>query len=176
MLSDFDRLYREHYQTCLRLAHRVVRDRHLAEDVVQDVFLVLCDVQGGSYPAGEGDLGPWLRTLVHHKAVDAVRRSEARRRLLIASAHVLPRTSLHDSVVHDAAWSATRTAELLAALSALPVAQRQVLGLAYAADLTQTEIARALGLPLGTVKTRTRSGLRRLRVALAPADTDTTAT
>lgn len=173
-VGPFDRLYREHYAPCLRLARQIVRDHHLAEDVVQDVFLMLWRTSGGTYRASQAQPGRWLRSVVRHRAIDAVRKSETRRRVARRLASGAEDDSTDLSGVHDAVWQAVRTQQLVAALVALVPAQREVLRLAYAGALTQLEIAAHLDVPLGTVKTRTRAVLRVLRTALADLDRDPT--
>ena len=162
--AAFTAIFREHHRACLRLARRVVKDEAMAHDVVQDVFLTWWRTGGGSYSADRGELAPWLSTLTHHKAVDAVRAAERQRRLLRASAsEVAEQEHLPDEVVW---WELGRQA-LLAALPRLTAKQREVLSLAYGGGLTQLEIAEQLGIPLGTVKSRTHAGLLRLRAAMS---------
>ena len=141
----------------------------LAEDVVQDVFVMLWQTRGGTYRPDQGPLGAWLQTVVHHRAVDAVRKAEARRRLLTEVGRALELAG-GDATVHDTVWDALRAQEVRSAATALSPAQREVLGLAYHHGLTQRQISARLGVPLGTVKTRTRAGLLRLRAALTPAE------
>ena len=159
---DLGRVYVEHRAACQRHAQRIVRDRQLAEDVVQDVFVMLWQTQGGSYRPDQGPLGTWLQTVVHHKAVDAVRKSKARRRLLTQVGRALEFAG-GNAAVHDTVWDALRAQEVRHAAAALSPAQREVLSLAYHHGLTQSQISARLGVPLGTVKTRTRAGLLRLR-------------
>ena len=168
--AAFTVIFREHHPACLRLARRVVQDEGMAHDVVQDVFLTWWRTDGGSYRAERGELASWLSTLTHHKAVDAVRAAERRRRLLSTSAaEVLGQEQLPDEVVW---WELGRQA-LLAALPRLTTKQREVLSLAYGGGLTQVEIAEQLGIPLGTVKSRTHAGLLRLRAAMSATWTPT---
>lgn len=146
------------------LALRVLRDRALAEDVTQEVFLAVWRTAAG-FDTTRGAVAAWIMGLAHHKAVDAVRREDvhARRR---SPAEVL---ELHESdqpSPHDEAWTSLRGAEVRAALSTLPEAQREVLVLAYFGAYTQREIAAITGAPLGTVKTRTLLAMRRLRDVL----------
>ena len=164
--------FQEHYAACLRLARRVVRDEGLAHEVVQEVFLAWWRADGGAYRADRGELAAWLSTLTHHKAVDAVRTSERHRRLLAAAMSQVrcqPEQRLVDEVVW---WEAGRQS-LLAALPALTPAHREVLDLAYVTGLTQVQIAERLGIPLGTVKSRTHAGMLRLRAAIGGTWTPT---
>ena len=166
--AAFTAVYQEHYRTCLRLARRLVLDDGLAHEVVQEVFLSWWRTAGGSYCADRGALGAWLSTLTHHKAVDAVRTSERHRRLVRAAASALP-CQPEERSVEDLVWWELGTQRLLGALTVLTPAQRDVLALAYVQGLTQTEIADQLGIPLGTVKSRTHSGMLRLRAAVGGA-------
>ena len=162
----FTDVFLEHRGMCLRLARRLVRDEGLAHDVVQDVFLAWWRTGGGGFSADRGALAAWLSTITHHKAVDAVRTSERHARLRSAAQtalHVAPQ----DRPVEDVVWWELGTQSLRAALLTLPAKQRDVLDLVYTGGLTQVEVADRLGIPLGTVKSRTHAGLLRLRAALS---------
>ena len=165
--------FQEHYAACLRLARRVVRDEGLAHEVVQEVFLAWWRAAAdGGYRADRGALAAWLATLTHHKAVDAVRTSERHRRLLSAAmsqVHLQPRQPLVEEVV----WWEVGRQSLLAALPTLSPVQREVLDLAYVTGLTQVQIAQQLGVPLGTVKSRTHAGMLRLRASIGGTWTPT---
>lgn len=168
--ASFTAIFREHHRACFRLARRVVKDEAMAHDVVQDVFLTWWRTDGGSYSADRGELAPWLSTLTHHKAVDAVRAAERQRRLQrISASEAAEQEHLPDELVW---WEMGRQA-LLAALPRLTAKQREVLSLAYGSGLTQLEIAEQLGIPLGTVKSRTHAGLLRLRAAMSSTWTPT---
>ena len=164
--------FREHYTACLRQARRVVRDQALAHEVVQEVFLAWWRAAGSGYRADRGELAAWLSALTHHKAVDAVRTAERHRRLLAAAMSQVqcqPGQRLVDEVV----WWEVGRQSLLAALPTLTPAHREVLDLAYTTGLTQVEIAERLGIPLGTVKSRTHAGMLRLRAAIGGTWTPT---
>ncbi len=164
--------FQEHYAACLRLARRVVRDEGLAHEVVQEVFLAWWRAAGDGYRADRGELGAWLSTLAHHKAVDAVRTSERHRRLLAAAMSQVP-CQPEQRLVDDVVWWEVGRRSLQAALPTLTLVQREVLDLAYVAGLTQAEIAERLGIPLGTVKSRTHAGMLRLRAAIGGTWTPT---
>jgi RNA polymerase sigma factor (sigma-70 family) len=134
-----------------------------AEDVLQQVFLDLWRSRSSYDPARP--MVPWVLGIAHKRSVDHLRRQA--RSDVQAVAHVT------DSAKQDAAQFADlfADAELVRdALGALPEEQREALVLGYFADLTQTQIAKRLGVPLGTVKARSYRGLRKLAAALVPED------
>ena len=150
------------------LARRIVRDDALAEDVVQEALIAWWR-KPSSYDPARGAFGPWLLALVHHKAVDAVRREAAPQRLAAAAeqlALVLPAAA---SDAADLAVDRSTAGSVRSAVTDLPPAQRDAILLAYWGGLTQREIAEHTGAPLGTVKTRMLSGMRRLHTALGTA-------
>ena len=145
------------------LARRIVGDDTLAEDVVQEAFLAYWR-NPAAYDGTRGTFGSWFLALVHHKAVDAVRREESHRRRADAAAQV----AAQDTVQDVAEMVADRITDLRvrSALEGLPPLQREALVLAYWGGLTQREIAQRTGAPLGTVKTRMFAGMRRLHEGL----------
>ena len=162
----FRGLFRRYAPTALGLARRVVRQPHLAEETVQEAFLSVWKNPDG-YDPSRGSVRAWLMSAVHHRAVDAVRREEAQRR---RAEDVL---SLPDAAPEDPAEQVVaeiglpqERAAVRAALEDLPAEQREVIELMYFSGMSQTEIAERMGLPLGTVKSRTLLGMRRLRAAL----------
>jgi len=140
------------------LALRVLRDPALAEDAVQDAFLSVWRASQ-RYSARQGSARAWVLMLVHRRAVDLVRRENRR------SAGPLDELTLVGA--EDASPDGVERARVRAALAAFPERERQALALAYFGGLTQREVSARLGIPLGTVKTRTFAGLARLRDALA---------
>jgi RNA polymerase sigma-70 factor (ECF subfamily) len=160
-------LYQRHGGACFRLARQVTANATLAEDAVQEAFLSLWR-SPGAYLAGRGSVRSWLLGLTHHKSVDSVRRETAqqRRQQAHAAQQALERPASQDPAA--AAWDGIQAAEVRAALTELPEPQRHALALAYFGGYTQREIAELTGVPLGTVKTRTFSAMRRLRLRLAP--------
>lgn len=170
--ARFTSLYRQHHRPCLALARRLIGDEQLAHEVVQEVFLALWRTGGAGYHPHRGEFSTWLMSVTHHKAVDAIRACERRRRQqAVAEAEHLPDVSEHST--DDTVWLELGKQQLVAALRSLTPRQREVLCLAYLAGLTQTEIANQTGIPLGTVKTRTRAGLLRLRADMTRTWTPT---
>jgi RNA polymerase sigma-70 factor (ECF subfamily) len=164
-----DDLYERFRRPAFALARRILADDTLAEDVLQDVFLSVWR-DPGAFDGRRGTFASWLLALVHHKAVDAVRREESqRRRQGLAQDDLILQEPLSARDVEDEAWSRTVAERVRSALGELPATQREALTLAYYGGYTQREVAALTGAPLGTVKTRMLAGMRRLRVGLGPA-------
>ena len=161
-----DELYQLFGRQAFALARRILLDDGLAEDVVQDVFLSVWR-DPHAYDRARGSFSSWLMAMVHHKAVDAVRREESHRRRQSRAEDDLALTaptSGHD--VEDEAWSRLVSERVRTALGTLPDAQREALTLAYYGGYTQREVAALTRAPLGTVKTRMLAGMRRLKEEL----------
>jgi RNA polymerase sigma-70 factor (ECF subfamily) len=148
------------------LALRVVRQSNLAEEIVQEAFMALWKNPDG-YDQQRGSVKAWLMGTVHHRAVDLVRREEAHRRRAERAIPGAMETEPDpaEQVVEEVGGPEERAA-VRAALGELPPDQRQVIELMYFGGRSQSQIAAELGLPLGTVKSRTLLGMRRLRGAL----------
>ncbi len=167
--SAVDELYDRYSRAAFALARRILADDVLAEDVVQDVFLTVWR-DPVAFDAARGSFSSWLLAMVHHKAVDAVRREEAHRRRQVRAQDDLALTAPTASRdVADDAWTTVVSDAVRTALGALPAAQREALTLAYFGGYTQREVSALTGVPLGTVKTRMLAGMRRLREALTGA-------
>jgi RNA polymerase sigma factor (sigma-70 family) len=147
------------------LVLRVVRDARAAEDITQDVFLGLWE-KPACFDPGKGALRTWLGTLAHRRAVDYVRREEARRR---RDESVLTRVTPTPDVEEMAL--ALMTAERVReALDTLPPEQREAIQLAYFDGKTYREVAAVMGIPEGTAKSRLRLALRRVASTLESED------
>jgi len=154
-------LYDRFGRLAFRLAFRILRDRALAEDAVQDAFLAVWR-SADAYKRERAKPSTWILTVVHRRAVDIVRREQSRRgEPLEVAPEPASVPADEDAVLRD------RRAAVQAALTELPDDQRQALELAYYGGLTQSELAERLGVPLGTVKSRMFAGLGRLRELLA---------
>lgn len=173
-------LYDRHAVTVFQAALRLARDRGLAEDVVQETFLVLWN-RAEQYDPARGSLGAWLATIARNRAIDRDR--AARRRIaatpfsvvaadqpdeaatvdwLLASGN--PVATGRQDAQPEAVLEASETQEAVAgAVAVLTEEERLTILLAYRDGLSQSEIATRLGWPIGTVKTRTRRALRRVR-------------
>jgi RNA polymerase sigma-70 factor (ECF subfamily) len=162
--SALSALYDRYSSLAYGLALRIVRDATLAEDVVQEAFLGLW--RGAArFDAARSKVSTWLLSMVHHKAVDAVRREEARPKTASEQA---PERADDADVARDV-LRADDASTVRRALAQLTPPQRQVLELAYFGGLSQSELADRLGEPLGTIKSRTHAALARLRELLEGA-------
>ncbi len=176
-------LYDRHGAAVFAVASRLTSDRGVAEEVVQDTFLALWD-RADTYDPAAGSLAAWLHTIARNRTVDRLR-AAGRRPQIVApppaigsgdpEAQFLERAAVSGEVVAgavappgpEAAYASTETRALIErTLASMASEERAVIVLAYREGLTQTEIADRLGWPLGTVKTRTRRALRRLRDAI----------
>jgi RNA polymerase sigma-70 factor (ECF subfamily) len=163
-------LYDRFGRTAYGLALRVLRDRSLAEDAVQEAFLIAWRTADTFMPE-RARASTWLLTLVHRRAVDLVRRMERRRAEPIEVAG----ERAGEVAVDEAVWLRYERERVQAALRQLPDQQREALELAYYGGFSQSELAERLGQPIGTIKSRMFSGLARLRDLLAePQDGERT--
>jgi RNA polymerase sigma-70 factor (ECF subfamily) len=160
-------LYDRWSRAVYALVMHLVRDGDDAEDVLEETFWQAWR-QASRYEASRGEVGTWLLTIARSRALDRLR---ARRRL---REEPLTPVMVNDPETLGAKGDPSRGAELAeqrtlvaGALRALPPEQRQVLELAYYGGLSQTEIADRTGQPLGTVKTRARLAIQKLRESLA---------
>lgn len=145
---------------------RVIRDPSIAEEVAQDVFLAMW-AKAASFDATRGSARSWILTIAHRRAVDVVRREQASRdRLTRVAADDVHRP--FDEVA-ELVLRRCEDREVRVALRALTPIQRQAVELAYYQGLTYRQVAQRLDVPLGTIKTRIRDGLRRLGANLAQA-------
>lgn len=168
--AALEALYDRYVNGCYGLALKIVRDPSVAEEIVQDVFLKLW-TRPESYVPQRGKFSGWLLTLVHNRSVDKLRRATAGSRgASVPLDHdngsgLTLADTLADAAPgpYEEAWRGEKGDLVRRALNRLPASQRQAIALAYFGGLTQKEIAERLGEPLGTIKTRTRSGLQQLR-------------
>jgi RNA polymerase sigma-70 factor, ECF subfamily len=150
----FDELYRRYARPVLGLALRRLGDRGRAEDAVQEAFAAVWR-SAGSYRPERGAGAPWLYTVARNAIVDGLRRTPE-------PAAEPPDSSTPEAGPPERAEASWLTWRVHRALEGLPDHERPVIELAYYGGLSQSEIADYLSLPLGTVKTRTRSALTRL--------------
>jgi RNA polymerase sigma-70 factor (ECF subfamily) len=159
-------LYDRHGGAAYSLAHRIVGNPAIAEDVTQEAFLSVWR-SGARFDATRGSVRSWTLGIVRNRAIDALRRSSS----------LAPKLDLDDEAVLEGQAAAELTdseairretsRRVRGALGELPSEQSEVIGLAYFGGFTHSEIAEMLGMPLGTVKGRMRLGLEKIRVTLA---------
>jgi RNA polymerase sigma factor (sigma-70 family) len=162
----FRELFSRYAPVAHGLAYRLVRHAQLAEEIVQETFLSVWR-SPDRYDRSRGSVRSWLLAAVHHRAVDAVRREESQRRRVDRAAGRLEIVA--DDPADELVAEVDRPGEqrrVRDALAALPQEQRHVISMMYFDGLSQTQIAERAGLPLGTVKSRTLLGMRRLRAIL----------
>ncbi|MEO8469771.1 MAG: sigma-70 family RNA polymerase sigma factor [Chloroflexota bacterium] len=162
-LDALEGLYDRYRTMAYAIALRITADPTLAEDVVQDAFLGVWR-HASRYVEGRGSVKTWLLSIVHHRAIDAVRRRKP--------VTELPDTELPapSQLIEGDIWPEVAgrldAVEVRAALDSLSTVQREAIELAYWGGLSQSEIATQTGVPLGTVKSRMRLGLQVLHGAL----------
>ena len=162
--TAFEVVYERHASAAFSLAYRIVGTRNGAEDVSQEAFLSIWR-SGARYERARGSVRTWVLGIVHHRGIDALRRSfvHERRR---ASDEGLEETLETGERTDVEAARHEEAATVRAALGHLPSEQSQVIELAYFGGFTHTEIADMLETPVGTVKGRMRLGLEKMRHAL----------
>jgi RNA polymerase sigma-70 factor, ECF subfamily len=159
----FASLYDECSPSVYGLIRRIVRDRAQSDEVLQEVMLEIWRL-APRFDPGLGTAWAWIMTIAHRRAVDRVRSEVADRTRIekvSAKAVTAPPASAHEEVVDELDRQRVRVA-----LGELTELQRSSIELAYFGGLSQSEIATLLDVPLGTVKTRIRDGLIRLRDSL----------
>lgn len=144
------------------LSLRVTRDRVIAEDITQEVFLIFWE-RPLAYDPERGSLRAWLATIAHRRAVDHVR-AEERRRVSVLGPRLFERAPER---LEDTVLDADEAERLRQAVTALPDSLREVVELAYFGGRTYRQVGEELGVPEGTAKSRIRLALRRLADALA---------
>lgn len=167
--SALEELYDRYSAKALGLAFKILRDRDLAEEIVVDAFWRVWQ-RAEQFQMGRGSFASWFYGIVRHLAIDELRRRDARpapgtdEQLEMAFAADVT----HDEDVTEIVARNLNAETVQSALNALPPAQREVIRLAYLEGLTRKEISQQLGQPLGTIHTRARLGLDKLRAILTP--------
>jgi RNA polymerase sigma-70 factor (ECF subfamily) len=167
-LDALDRLYDRYRTMAYSIALRITRDATLAEDVVQDAFLGAWR-NAGRYELGRGTVRTWLLSIVHHRAIDAVRRRRPTSELPQGEDGPPPVSLTAPDIWPEVAAGLDREV-VRSALATLSEVQREAIELAYFAGLTQVEIAERTNTPLGTVKSRIRLGLLSMRRVIVGGD------
>lgn len=158
--SALEAIYRKYGGAVAFVARRVLRDDALAEDVVQDVFVSFWR-SPDRFDIGRGSLRSYLLTISHRRAVDIVRSEEARSRREDTS----PSPDTID--LEDEVWVRSQSEIVRSAVAGLGDDERAAISLAYFGGLTYVEVARRLDQPEGTIKSRIRSGMRKLSETLS---------
>jgi RNA polymerase sigma-70 factor, ECF subfamily len=166
-------LYDRYARVVYSFALRIVGDQQVAEELLQEVFFRAWQ-QGSSFRSSRGSFITWLLSITHNMAIDEVRK---RRRRPQKSDNDDPETALAGvpdagQDVEEEVWLGTLRETISAAMETLPPAQREAIELAYFRGLTQREIADLTGEPLGTIKTRMRLGMQKLRDQLEGNEVD----
>jgi RNA polymerase sigma-70 factor, ECF subfamily len=160
----FEIIYERHASAAFSLAYRMMGTRSGAEDVLQDAFLSAWR-SGERYDRARGSVRTWVLGIVHHRAIDALRRATVHDRRRAGDEGIEERFEARERTDAEVARREEAGA-VRSALATLPPDQVQVLELAYFGGFTHTEIADILGAPVGTVKGRMRLGLKKMRAQL----------
>ena len=181
--AALETLYDRYASAIFAAVYRLTSDRGTAEEVVQETFLALWN-RAETFDPAAGSLAAWLHAIARNRTIDRLRAAGRRPSLVALSSAAAPdedATQALERLVSDGAIvggarpapgpeqafeSAGVQEAIGTALASMPEDERTVILLAYQEELSQTEIAARLGWPLGTVKTRTRRALHRLRVGL----------
>jgi RNA polymerase sigma-70 factor, ECF subfamily len=158
-------VYRRHGGAVYGLARRVLNSGPEAEDVTQEVFLRLWN-QPDRFDATRGTLRSFLLAQAHGRAVDAIRSLNSRR---LREAKDARRTATADYDMQHEVWDLSLAEKVSEALGSLPVEERRAIELAYFDGRTYVEVAELLQQPEGTIKSRIRNGMRRMRAVLVEA-------
>jgi RNA polymerase sigma-70 factor (ECF subfamily) len=152
--AAFERMYDAYHRLVFGIALRMLSDTTMAEDLTQSVFL---KVWSSPDSFREGNFAAWLARVTRNRALDVLRSRAAR------SEAEIPADIAMDGTIDDVVFARIDSQRVRSALAALPEEQRSVIEMGFFGGITHEEIARRTGIPLGTIKTRIRSGLRRLR-------------
>jgi RNA polymerase sigma-70 factor, ECF subfamily len=160
----FEIIYERHSAAAFSLAYRMMGTRSGAEDVTQDAFLSLWR-SGARYDRARGSVRTWVLGIVHHRAIDALRRATVHDKRRAGDEGIEERFEAAERTDVEAARR-EEAGTVRDALSTLPADQCQVIELAYFGGFTHTEIAEMLEAPVGTIKGRMRLGLKKMRAQL----------
>lgn len=162
----FEAFYDRYERRAFSLAYRIVGERTLAEDIVQDAFLSIWK-NGSRYDPSRGSAGAWAMGIVRNRAIDALRSRASRKPDLNHDDDATLESRASEARTDEQALQRETGREIRSRISELPDNQSKVIGLAYYGGFSQTEISDLLELPLGTVKGRMRLGMEKLRGELS---------
>ena len=160
----FEIIYERHSAAAFSLAYRMMGSRSGAEDVTQDAFLSMWR-SGARYDRSRGSVRTWVLGIVHHRAIDALRRATVHDRRRSSDEGIEERFEAAERTDVEAARR-EEAGTVRVAMGSLPADQCQVIELAYFGGFTHTEIAEMLEAPVGTIKGRMRLGLKKMRAQL----------
>ncbi|MFT4038371.1 MAG: sigma-70 family RNA polymerase sigma factor [Thermomicrobiales bacterium] len=162
-------LYDRYSGVVFSFSLRIVGDRQLAEEILQEAFFRAWQ-QGSNFSAGKGSFITWMLSITHNLSIDEIRKRKRRPQKADSEEPELVLAAVPDtgagSDIEEEVWLGTLRDTIGGALAQLPAAQREAIEMAYFRGMTQREIAEALGEPLGTIKTRMRLGMQKLKDAL----------
>ncbi len=156
--AAFERLYDAYHRLVFGIALRMLSDTTMAEDLTQSVFLKIWSTPDAFR---ERNFGAWLSRVTRNRALDVLRSKASR------PEGEIPADIPMEGTLDDAVFAKIDSQRVRSALAALPDEQRSPIEMGFFGGVTHEEIARRTGIPLGTIKTRIRTGLRRLRDSLA---------
>src|SRR3954452_24879197 len=162
--AAFEVVYERHASAAFSLAYRIVGTRNGAEDVSQEAFLNISR-SGARYDRARGSVRTWVLGIVHHRAIDHLRRASVHDRRRAGDEGIEERFEARERTDVEAARR-EEAGTVRGAMGSLPADQCQVIELAYFGGFTHTEIAGMLDAPVGTVKGRMRLGLKKMRAQL----------
>ncbi|WP_220196044.1 RNA polymerase sigma factor [Ktedonospora formicarum] len=165
-------IYDRYHQLLYSLAYRMVADHQLAEDMLQEAFVAVWQ-HAITYAPKAGSVKTWLCSIIHHRAIDYIRKANRRSALNSTTLDAIEQEAqIASPDAWDGAWRHIQGEQVRDALTRLPKEQRLVIEMAYFGGWTHTEIAEGCQVPLGTVKARMRLGLHHLRRLLADKGMD----
>jgi RNA polymerase sigma-70 factor (ECF subfamily) len=160
----FEVIYERHSGAAFSLAYRMMGTRAGAEDVTQEAFLSMWR-SGARYDRARGSVRTWVLGIVHHRAIDGLRRATVHDRRRAGDEGIEERFEARERTDVEAARR-EEAGSVRTVLGSLPADQCQVIELAYFGGFTHTEIADMLDAPVGTIKGRMRLGLKKMRAQL----------
>jgi RNA polymerase sigma-70 factor (ECF subfamily) len=162
----FEVFYDRHGGVAYSLAYRIVGEKGAAEDVTQEAFISIWR-SGARFDCARGSVRSWMLSIVRNRAIDALRSRAGKAPKLTFDDDAILEQRPADGLTEEEAMRRETAKEVRGALGELPGEQSKVIELAYFGGFSQSEIARMLGVPLGTVKGRMRLGLEKIRGHLA---------
>lgn len=164
--TALSKLYDRYGAVVYGLALKILKDAQEAEDLTQEVFVTLWN--NNTYNPARGSLSKYLVVMTRSRSLDKLRSRGSRRKFLERWQHTTVPAFTLSAFEQIDIWDTSQ--QVQEALAQLPEQQRKILEMAYYQDLSQSEIAKALNIPLGTVKTSARQALKKLRKILSPAN------